>query len=360
VLRYIPYVGPWIGAILPLSFSVLTSEGWTEPLTVIGLTAALELVSNNVLEPLLYGRGVGVSSVAVILAAVFWGWLWGPVGLILATPLTVCLVVAGRYVPALAIFNRILGDVPEVEPHYIYYQRLLAKDDDEAEELFDEHAEQDGMALACERVVVPALELASRDRMRGLIESQQLDFILEAVEEHLEEAPAADSRSPRPQPAEASKDDSEPLRPLVFGYGMRDAVDETALAMLGRLLADDACRFEALPRTMLVSELIERIRQERPAGLCLLGLPPGGLTRARTLTKRIRAALPELTIAIGRWGTPLSEKHRTTLREAGVSYLGRTPAESREHVISMSRLTPSASTGPAAQPLHDASAAVGV
>lgn len=343
VLRYIPYVGPWVAAILPLSYSVLTSTDWGQPLGVLGLIVVLELLFNNVFEPLLYGHGVGVSAVGVILAAVFWGWLWGPVGLVLATPLTVCLVVAGRYVPALGFLNRLLGDTPEVEPHIIYYQRLLAKDDDEAEELFDEHVKSNGLASACEKVLVPALVLAKRDRMRRLIEPEQLAFVLESAEEHLEEVPESSSIA-EDADAELATGQNEPptaLEPaLIFGYSLRDQADEAVLAVLSRLLEHSPCQFVPISSSTLISEVIERIRTEKPLGICLLGLPPGGLTHARTLVKRLKVAVPDVKIAVGRWGTTLPEKYRTALSEAGATYIGRTPEETQTHALSIARLRP--------------------
>jgi hypothetical protein len=346
VLRYIPYVGPWVAAVLPLGYSVLTSSGWGQPLGVLALIAALELLSNNVLEPLLYGRGIGVSAVGVILAAVFWGWLWGPVGLVLATPLTVCLVVAGRHVPALRFFNRLLGDVPEVEPHFVYYQRLLAKDDDEAEELFDEHVEREGIELACEDVLVPALELAKRDYMRGVIEPDQLAFVLESAQEHLDEVPDDSMRSQENVDGGSDAEDAMDPRelPLILGYGLRVQTDEAVLAVMSRLLKGTHCRFLPISSSTLVSEVIERIREEKPTGICLLGLPPGGLTHARTLVKRLHAALPELKILVGRWGATLPEKHKAALLKAGASDVSRTPAETRDHALSMARLDPAQPT----------------
>ncbi|MBA3311896.1 MAG: AI-2E family transporter [Planctomycetota bacterium] len=343
VLRYIPYLGPWIAGTLPLIYSLLTSQGWGQPLGVLALIIVLELLSNNVMEPLLYGRGVGVSEVAVILSAVFWGWLWGPIGLVLATPLTACLVVAGRYVPAMSIFNRILGDVAEVEPHFVYYQRLLARDEEEAEQLFDDRVLETSLIDACTEVIIPALESVKRDRMRGLIEPEQEKYILESVEEHLEETPL----SPDGEAAEPVKETS----PLVLGYAVRDPEDEAAMAVLKQILSRDACRFEVLSRDMLLSEIVAEIRERKPTGLCLIGLPPGGLTHARSLCKRVKVLLPDLKIVVGRWGRPLSEKYRTALRDQGASYIGHTPTETREHVRSLTRLRPAAERPIVTEPL---------
>ncbi|MEX0938712.1 MAG: AI-2E family transporter [Pirellulales bacterium] len=342
VLRYIPYVGPWVAAVLPLGYSVLTSSGWGQPLGVLALIAVLELFSNNFMEPLLYGRGIGVSAVGVILSTVFWGWLWGPVGLVLATPLTVCLVVAGRHVPALRFFNRLLGDVPEVEPHFIYYQRLLAKDDDEAEDLFDEHVERAGIESACEEVLVPALELAKRDHLRGVIEPEQLAFVLESAQEHLDEVPNGSASGEEDGDGASDAADAMDLRelPLILGYGMRVQTDEAVLAVMSRLLKGTHCRFSPISSSTLVSEVVERIRAEKPAGICLLGLPPGGLTHARTLVRRLLAAVPELKIIVGRWGATLPEKHKAALLRAGATYVSRTPVGTRDNVLSVARLDP--------------------
>lgn len=252
--------------------------------------------------------------------------------------MTVCLVVAGRHVPALAFFSQLLGDVPAVEPHFIYYQRLLARDDDEAEELFDDYVAADSFAEACEAVIVPALALMKRDRMRGLIDPEQEAFVFESIAEHLE--------NPAPPPAAGVAGESPATAAnnglVVFGYGVRDAADQVGLTILTRLLEESGCRFELLSRTMMVSDVLTAIRERPPGGLVLLGMPPGGLVRTRTICKRLRMAAPDLKIAIARWGPPLPERHRTGLRDSGATYVGYTPAETREHALSMARLRPAA------------------
>jgi hypothetical protein len=144
---------------------------------------------------------------------------------------------------------------------------------------------------------------------------------------------------------------------VIFGYGLREPADPAILAVMERLLAEAPCRFESLSGATLVSELIERIRAERPSGVCLLGLPPGGLTYARRLVKRLHAAAPELSIAVGRWGTALPEIHRVALQKAGASYVGSTPAETRDHALSIARLQPVGTS--AAAPQSDGSPAAG-
>jgi predicted PurR-regulated permease PerM len=126
--RFIPYVGPWIAAVMPIALSLAISTGWVAPILTVSLFVVLELINNNFLEPWLYGRNTGVSAVAVMLAAIFWTWLWGPVGLLLATPLTVCVLVVGKHIPQFAFLDILLGTDPVFEPKMRVYQRLLAGD----------------------------------------------------------------------------------------------------------------------------------------------------------------------------------------------------------------------------------------
>lgn len=159
VLRYLPYVGPWIAALLPITVSLVTAPGWEQVAMVIGLFLVLELVSNNVMEPQLYGHSVGLSSLAVIVAAIFWTWLWGPVGLVIATPITACLVVLSSYVPALDSIGRLLGERPALQPYETVYQRLLAKDVDEADGIIAKHRERHSIDEACGLVLATLLAL---------------------------------------------------------------------------------------------------------------------------------------------------------------------------------------------------------
>ncbi|MFS8609127.1 MAG: AI-2E family transporter, partial [Gammaproteobacteria bacterium] len=135
VLRYVPYIGPWIAALLPISVSIVTAPGWEQVALVVALFIVLELLSNNVMEPWLYGQSVGLSSIAVIVSAIFWTWIWGPIGLVIATPMTACLVVLSRYIPEMAVLDRLLSEGPALQPHLMLYQRLLAGDEDEADDI---------------------------------------------------------------------------------------------------------------------------------------------------------------------------------------------------------------------------------
>ena len=140
-LRFVPYVGPWIAAVAPICLAMAIKTGWLAPILALGLFVVLELFCGNVLEPWLYGKGTGVSAVAVLVAAVFWTWLWGIAGLLLATPLTVCLLLIGKHVPQLSFLHVLLGNEPVFEPKRRVCQRLLAGDQEEATELVEDDLE---------------------------------------------------------------------------------------------------------------------------------------------------------------------------------------------------------------------------
>ena len=155
VLRFLPYVGPWLAASMPILLAFAAFDTYTPLLLTVGLYIVVELISNNVMEPWLYGASTGMTPVAILVAAVFWTWLWGPIGLLLSTPLTVCLVVIGKYVPQLSFLSVMLGDEPVLSPPMRLYQRLLAMDQAESEKLVNDYLEdhtQIGRASCGERV----------------------------------------------------------------------------------------------------------------------------------------------------------------------------------------------------------------
>ena len=162
-LRFVPYIGPWIAALAPIALSLAVFSGWTRPLLVVALFVGLELFTNIVLETLLYAGAAGVSQVGLLVAIAFWTWIWGPAGLLMATPLTVCLVVLARHVPSMQFLATLLGDEPAFSPDVAYYQRLLADDRDEAAEIVEATLAASGPATVYDAVMLPALNYARRD-----------------------------------------------------------------------------------------------------------------------------------------------------------------------------------------------------
>ena len=185
MLRFIPYVGPIVGFVAPVVVALAVFEGWMRPLLVIGLFLALELFTNLVLETVLYAGAIGVSQVALLIAVAFWSWLWGPLGLLLATPLTVCLAVLGKYVPGLEFVSTLISDEPVLTPDLTYYQRLLAGDHADAGDLIERHVAQDDPDTVFDAVMLPALSYAERDRMEGRLEPDEELAVVEATAELL-------------------------------------------------------------------------------------------------------------------------------------------------------------------------------
>ncbi len=185
-LRFIPYIGPWIAAAMPIALS-LASAGWVEPILTVALFVVLELFNSNVLEPWLYGKQTGVSAVAILVAAIFWLWLWGPVGLLLATPLTVCLLVVGKHVPQLSFLNVLLGNEPVFEPKKRIYQRLVAGDQEEADELLEDLLEHKPLVEVYDTVLIPALALTEIHWHRGEFNDGKHKFIMESLKEMIQD-----------------------------------------------------------------------------------------------------------------------------------------------------------------------------
>ena len=188
VMRFIPYVGPWIGAAFPATIAFAAFPSFWVVVAVLGLFLALELITANVFEPWLYGSSTGMSPIAVLVAAVFWTWLWGPVGLIIATPVTACVVTLGKYIPQLQFLDIMLGDEEVLSPPQRLYQRLLALDQEEAAEVVDDFLEDRSLDALYDEVVMPALGLAELDRHEGRLDDERQDFIrttLRGVVDHL-------------------------------------------------------------------------------------------------------------------------------------------------------------------------------
>lgn len=294
VMRYVPYIGTWIGVVPPAVFTLAVSETWGPAVAVVGLFVGLELICNNVFEPLLYGPSMGLSEVAQLVAAGLWAFLWGPIGLVLSGPLTTCLLVLGKYVSRFEFLDVLLGDEPVLEPKVAFYQRLAARDQDEAADIaLAESAKSDPVATF-DRVVVPALCLAKRDEADGDLSKDDLRFAVRAAREVAEEVLAG---APKSAP-EVVPD----VRPRVLLCPARDEVDHAGTDLLAHLLDPVRWEIEMAADETLASELLARVEEFRPAAVVIGSLPPGGMAHTRYLVTRLRARFPDLKIVVGRWG----------------------------------------------------------
>ena len=175
LLRFIPYVGSWIAALLPVALAAAVQPGWAMAIETAALYAVVELTMGQLVEPLVYGHSTGLSPLAVVIAAIFWTWVWGPIGLIISTPLTLCLVVLGRHVHTLEFLDVLLGDRPVLSPEASFYQRMLADDPDEAEEQAERYLREKSLLSYYDEVVLKGLQLAANDIARGSMTPAQVD-----------------------------------------------------------------------------------------------------------------------------------------------------------------------------------------
>ena len=189
-LRFIPYVGPLAASVAPILVALAALPGWERPLAVVGVFVALELITNLVLETLLYAGAAGVSQVALLVAVAFWTWLWGPMGLLLATPLTVCLVVIGKHVAGLEFVATLMADAPALPPDARYYQRLLARDPDEALEMIERHLKSEAPETVYDALLLPALNYAERDRLTGRISEDEETVLIDTTRDLLQDVAA--------------------------------------------------------------------------------------------------------------------------------------------------------------------------
>lgn len=315
VLRFVPYLGPVIAALVPIALSFAVAPGWTTPLLTIALFVTLELFSNNVLEPWLYGSSTGLSPVAVLVAAVFWTTLWGPVGLLLSTPLTVCLVVLGRHVPRLGFFHVLLGEEPALAPELKFYQRLLARDPDEATELAEEYLEDESLDKLYDAVIMPALGLAEQDRLRGSLDRATVQGIAEDMIGVIEELAEDEERAP----------DEVAVRDAgaILCIGPRNGLDEAAAAMLARLLRQGGLGAATLSRDAVTGRNLARLERQGVALICLSYVNPAATQHAHRLTRRLRQHFgPEVRIMVGLWAArPAAEAREELLQAVGADLL---------------------------------------
>jgi predicted PurR-regulated permease PerM len=333
-LRFIPYIGPVIGAGAPILVSLAALPGWAGPLWVVGLFIVLELFTNLVLETVLYAGAAGVSQVALLVSVAFWTWLWGPLGLLMATPLTVCLVVLGKHVPGLGFVGLLMADTPALAPEFGYYQRLLARDQGEAADLIEQHIKTEAPRTVYDALLLPALNYAERDRLEQRLSLDEETAVIDATRELLSDA-AESIRRLQSDPSEpdhsALPGPREPLR--VLGFATNGIADELALQMLSHLLDDLPIVVEITKGRMLASELVSLARAQAVSVICLADLPPSPPSKTRYLVKRLHAALPEVRILVGRWGPlALADDSTQLLRDAGATLVASTLADTRTYL----------------------------
>jgi predicted PurR-regulated permease PerM len=337
LLRFIPYIGTLAAAAFPILMSLAMFPGWRHAALAFALFVILEVVVSNFVEPTLYGVHTGISSLAILVAAIFWTMLWGPVGLILSTPLTVCLVVLGRYVPHLSFLEIVLGDEPVLTPAQRFYQRLLAADQEEATAIAIAHLKDNSLESVYETILIPALRLAEQDHRINGLDDESKRFVLRSTRELIEDLGDQIEEGSLPEPAKENADVNSDVKPHVEsdhqkGRNQNDGNKE-ARNHMGRerhpslLVSRTNQRIACIPSTagaddlvaMMLTQLLQRAGyaarqlkatplEEAPVSVnldydivCISSLLPFAIAQTRTLCRRLQSAHPDSQVIIGLW-----------------------------------------------------------
>jgi predicted PurR-regulated permease PerM len=319
-LRFVPYIGLWLAASLPIALSFAVFDDWTRSLMVFGLFALLELFDWSVLEPWLYGSHTGVSPVALLLATGFWTWLWGFAGLFLAVPMTVCAAVLGKYIPQMKFLQVLLGDEPVLEPHERLYQRLLSSNRDQANAVLQAALRQSSILEVCDTVIIPAMLRAKEDHDRGTLTLERQQTILEHINDWVDER--LESMPPL-MPGFASPERFD-IAPMVICIPASDRADEIITKLLGA----------ALLERKVSARIIGPGEPEFPEGerkaraIVISALPPEAVSTARAVCKRMRTLNADVPVLVGVWNAVGDlERARQRLAAAGATHTVVTFAE---------------------------------
>ena len=337
ILRIVPYVGTLVAATLPLALSLAVFDGWLRPLLVFLLVVGLELIIGNFLEPWLYGAHVGISSLALLVTSVFWAVLWGPAGLILATPLTVCLVVLGRYVPHLSFLHILLGDEPVLATEAQIYQRLLAMDQLEAQTIVGQFLKGKPLVELYDSVLIPALSMAEQDRHKGAIDAAREEFLFLSINEMI-----AEFAEYQPEDNSSVENSADQVDARIICLPANDRADEITAAMLSQLLERKGFATLSFPFAgPSPNEWLALIEAGRGDVVCISALPPYAFAPARAMCQHVRERFPKLKVVVCVWGfSGDTQKAKARFERTQPDRLSTSLAEAVEHVQELIRLKP--------------------
>ena len=300
VLRYLPYIGAPLAAIMPIFLSVAEYPGWQHLALTTALYVVLEVTIANFVEPPLYSSHIGLSPLAILVAAVFWTLIWGFPGLVLSTPLTVCLVVVGQHVPSLGFLDILLGNEPVLPPHALYYQRLLAGDQAEARQIAELYLKDNNLEGLYGKVMIPALGLAEQDRHRDQLDPDTSQFIYQSTREIVEDIDGNNAEESEEEAAQAHAHHREFGRTLILCVPARDEADDVVAGLLTQLLEAHGEHAQCIGLAS-TPEMLGQIADYSPDAICISALPPFALNHARVLYGKLRARFPDLEIAVCLW-----------------------------------------------------------
>lgn len=310
LLRFIPFVGPWIGAAFPLAVAIAIDPGWSKVFSTLGVFIVMEIITANFTEIVLYGASTGISNLALLVAAVFWTWLWGPAGLVLSTPLTVCVLVLGNYVPGMNFLSMLLGSDPVLEPPAQFYQRMLSMESEDMLDLATKHIAEHSLEEFYEEVFVPALLLSEEDRHSGTLAEVRQRFIFQASRELIEELERQDSSEPMGQ---VRRTDIA----QVIGLPARDEADEIVALVVGHLLRRRGIAAAIVPLATPLHEALGPAGKSRPRAVFVSALPPSAVGAARQMCRRIAALAADVPVLVGVWQHRAAREEIERRLEAG-------------------------------------------
>lgn len=321
VLRFVPFVGTILSALAPILLAFATFPGWTETLQTVALFLTLDVLTAYIVEPVVFGQRTGVSSFALLVSALFWIWVWGPIGLLLATPLTVCIAVLGRHVRSLRFLAVIFADEPALTPHVRFYQRLLARDEDEANTLVAQKLAELGPVGVIDHVLTPALALVVQHRSQGEITDEDAALVVDVVGEKVEElAP--------PTPRTASEAE-------IMGIAPRTPADQVVIEMMRVALG--ATPMAVVPGDISAQQAMQKIVERKPRLICIAALSPTRGVEVRHYCRRFRSEMREVCIVVVR--PALAETDATAsaqrMKDAGADVVVTTMKEAVEAIANL-------------------------
>ncbi len=341
LLRFVPYVGPWIAAAMPLALAAAVEPGWSMLIWTLVLYAGTEFVMGQAVEPMLYGHSTGLSPFSVIVAATFWTWLWGPIGLILSTPLTLCLVVLGRHVDRLEFLDVLLGDRPALTPPESLYQRMLAGDPDEAYDQAEVLLRDRSLSTYYDEVAIRGLQLAANDALREVLTELQLERMKTAARNLIADLDSHDDADPQPSATDSAvvapsrAEQAVPRTPAPtetagapadLAAGWQDAtpvlclagrgpLDDAAASILAQLLRKHGLGARVAGYAAASRDNITSLDVQGIAMVCVCYLEIAGTpSHLRYLIRRLRQRAPHARILVGLWAEDDPMLHDERLR----------------------------------------------
>lgn len=288
ILRFIPYIGPWIAAIIPIALSFIITNTWSVPITTICFFIILEMITAYIIEPFYYGVGTGVSSFALIVAAIVWTWLWGPIGLLLSTPLTVCLVVLGQYVTNMDFLRVLLSQEQALTPAEECYHRLLSFDPSESIDVIESYLQKNSLISLYDSILIPVIAQTEKDFHLELIDIEQKEALYQSVREIIEFLSISEQKETSPIPERKGN---------ILCLPVQSTRDEIGVSILAQLLVFEA--FDVHHTTRLsVSEIFELVDKGNPEAVCICGVAPFVLSKTRFLCAKLHQRKPQMPIVI--------------------------------------------------------------